>query len=81
MAIDDVVNAFQDLDIDGLDAEVSSTGSFESFHTAPGFDEAQEVMHQTPTPPDMLEAQALGVPGVPGGWSGATSKTHGKGPC
>jgi hypothetical protein len=45
MAIDNVTNAFQDLDIDGLDAEVSSTGSFESFHTAPRFDEAQAASH------------------------------------
>jgi hypothetical protein len=36
MAIDEVVNTFQDLNVDGLNAKVSSTGSFESFHMAPG---------------------------------------------
>jgi hypothetical protein len=79
--IDDVVNAFQDLDIDGLDTKVSLTGSFKSFHMVQGFDEAPAVLHQMPMPPDMPEAQPFGVPGVPGGWSGATSKMHGQGPC
>jgi hypothetical protein len=80
-AIDNVVNALQDLNVDGLDAEVGSTGSFELFHMAPRFDEAQGVTHQTLTPPNMPEAQTFGVPGVPGGWSGATSEMHGQGPC
>jgi hypothetical protein len=76
MAIDNIINAFQDLDIDRLDAEVSSTGSFESFYMVQGFDEALVVSHQMLAPPDMPEAQPFGVPGVPGGRSGATSKTH-----
>jgi hypothetical protein len=81
MAVDDVINTFQDLDVDRLDAKVGSTGSFESFHMAQGFDETPVVSHQMPMPPDMPEAQPFGVPGVPGGWLGATSKMHGQGPC
>jgi hypothetical protein len=37
--------------------------------------------HQTLMPPDTPEAQPFGVPGVPGGWSGTTSKMHGQAPC
>jgi hypothetical protein len=81
MAIDDIINAFQDLDVNRLDAKVGSTSSFESFHMAQGFNEAPAVSHQMLTPPDMPEAQPFGVPGVPGGWSGATSEMHGQGPC
>jgi hypothetical protein len=79
-AVDDIANAFQDLNIDGLDAEVSSTGLFESFHMQ-GFDETPAVSHQMPMPPNTPKAQPFSVPGVPGGWSGATSEMHGQGPC